>query len=59
VLTSSGFTDVNAMGRLQPGGRAHLAMVDGSVVLRTPADSVADRLWGERFYSITGGDRVR
>ncbi|MEO1008616.1 MAG: hypothetical protein AAFX79_08620 [Planctomycetota bacterium] len=59
VLTGTGSTDLNAMGRQHAGGRTHLAMADGSVLLRTPLESVAQRLWGEEFYSITGNDRVR
>lgn len=51
-------TSINAMGRLQPGGRAHMAMVDGSVLLKRPVESVTERLWGERFYAITGVDHV-
>lgn len=51
-------TSVNAMGRLQPGGRAHMAMVDGSVLLKRPVESVTERLWGERFYSISGRNDV-
>ncbi len=51
-------SNLNAMGRLQPGGTAHMAMVDGSVLLKRPVDSVTERLWGERFYSITGRDDV-
>ena len=51
-------TSINAMGRLQPGGRAHMAMIDGSVLLKRPVESVAERLWGERFYAITGFDEV-
>jgi hypothetical protein len=59
TLTSAGPTPINAMGRSHAGNRAAMIMLDGSARLATPLESVRQRLWGESFHSITGGQRVR
>ena len=62
ALVGRGATEINAMGRGHTGdgaGRAALIMLDGSARLATPRQSVEQRLWGEAFHSITGGQRVR
>jgi hypothetical protein len=59
VLTSHGPTEINAMGRSHPGGKAAMVMLDGSARLATPKQSVEQRLWGTTFHSITGGQGVR
>lgn len=59
ALTSHGPTEINAMGRSHPGGKAAMIMLDGSARLATPRESVEQRLWGEAFHSITGGRGVR
>lgn len=63
VLASRGATEINAMGRSHrqgnSEGRAALIMLDGSARLATPLQSVTQRLWGEAFHSITGGQGVR
>lgn len=51
-------TTLNAVGRHHPGGKVNFAFVDGHVEAMTVFDSVRDRLWGDRFYSITGNNRV-
>lgn len=59
ALTSHGPTEINAMGRSHAGGKAAMIMLDGSARLATPRESVEQRLWGEAFHSITGGQGVR
>lgn len=63
ALTSQGPTEINAMGRGHllghRGGKAAMIMLDGSARLSTPRQSVEQRLWGEAFHSITGGQGVR
>lgn len=59
ALTGSGPTPINAMGRSHAGGKAAMIMLDGSARLATPRESVEQRLWGEAFHSITGGQGVR
>lgn len=59
ALTSAGPTEINAMGRSHPKGRAALIMLDGSARLATPRQSVQQRLWGDAFHAITGGQGVR
>lgn len=49
---------LNAVGRHHPGGKVNFVFVDGHVEAMTVFDSVRDRLWGDRFYSITGNNRV-
>ncbi len=41
------------------GGRANFAYLDGHVELRTVLETVEDREWGSRFYSISGNNKVR
>jgi prepilin-type processing-associated H-X9-DG protein len=50
---------INAVGRHHTGETANFAFIDGSVRLSTPADSVRNRLWGDRFYTITGNSAVQ
>jgi prepilin-type N-terminal cleavage/methylation domain-containing protein/prepilin-type processing-associated H-X9-DG protein len=66
LIDSPGVSPLNAVGRSHPGGdrkiggSANFAMVDGHVERMTVADSIARKLWGDRFYSLTGGgDRVQ
>ena len=51
-------TTLNAVGRHHPGGKVNFGFVDGHVDSMTVFDSVRDRLWGDRFYSLTGNNRV-
>lgn len=56
---------LNAVGRQhlgrrdKYGGGANFTFVDGHGEFMTVAESVTKRLWGERFYSLTGDNRVR
>ncbi|MBC7833923.1 MAG: DUF1559 domain-containing protein [Phycisphaerales bacterium] len=55
---------LNAVGRQHPGGdnayggTANFSFVDGHVERATVVDTIKKQLWGDRFYSITGGNRV-
>jgi prepilin-type processing-associated H-X9-DG protein len=51
-------TRLNAVGRHHGNGRANYAFVDGHVDLMDLRQTVKDRLWGDRFYSITGNNEV-
>jgi prepilin-type N-terminal cleavage/methylation domain-containing protein/prepilin-type processing-associated H-X9-DG protein len=58
-------TSLNAVGRHHPGGdskgmggRTNFAFVDGHVEQLTLLDTIQRRLWGDRFYSITGNNLV-
>ncbi len=53
-------SNLNAIGRHHPGGdtyyggTANFCFVDGHVERMTVRDSIRRRLWGDRFYSLTG-----
>ncbi len=49
---------LNAVGRHHPGGVSNFGFFDGHVEAMTVRESVQKRLWGERFYSLTGDNRV-
>ncbi len=55
---------LNAVGRHHPGGdsayggTANFAFADGHTERMTVLDSIRNRLWGDRFYSITGNNLV-
>jgi prepilin-type N-terminal cleavage/methylation domain-containing protein/prepilin-type processing-associated H-X9-DG protein len=51
-------TTLNAVGRHHSGGTSNFAFVDGHVESMTVRESVQRRLWGDRFYSLTGNNRV-
>lgn len=51
-------TTLNAVGRHHPGNKANFGFVDGHVEGLTVQETVEERLWGDRFYSITGNNRV-
>lgn len=61
---SYGIGNINLMGRHHPGGDAfydggaNALFVDGSVRSTTAWRSIEERLWGDRFYSVTGDNRV-
>mgnify|MGYP001329470944 CR=1 FL=1 len=65
AIGGSAQTTLNAIGRHHPGGedksmggRTNFAFVDGHVEQLTVLDTVQRRLWGDRFYSITGNNFV-
>ena len=59
-FSSEDLTALNAVGRTHTGGdklyggTANFAFVDGHVERMTVVDSVKKRLWGDRFYSLSG-----
>jgi prepilin-type N-terminal cleavage/methylation domain-containing protein/prepilin-type processing-associated H-X9-DG protein len=63
TLTNSSFT-ANVVGRHHKGqddfgGSGNFGFMDGHVENSTIAKTMQQRLWGERFWSITGDNRVR
>lgn len=52
------FTSLNAVARKGPVGLARFVFLDGHVENTTVQDTITRRLWGDRFYSITGNDAV-
>jgi prepilin-type N-terminal cleavage/methylation domain-containing protein/prepilin-type processing-associated H-X9-DG protein len=55
---------LNAASRTHPqkdskGGSANYAFIDGHVKQSNIVKTVEDRLWGDRFYSITGDNSLR
>jgi len=51
-------TSLNAVGRHHPGKRANFLFVDGHVEAMTLKETVEQRLWGDRYWSLTGNNRV-
>lgn len=58
-------TTLNAVGRHHPGaksekygGTANFVFVDGHVEREQVLDTIKERRWGERFFSISGNNRV-
>jgi len=55
--------DLNAIGRYHPGGNTidggttHFVFVDGHVEKLLLKDTIAKKLWGERFYSLSGTNK--
>jgi prepilin-type processing-associated H-X9-DG protein len=61
-----GRNPLNAVGRSHPGkdkwigGTANFGFVDGHAERMSVLDSITRRLWGDRYYSLTGNNtRVR
>ena len=49
---------LNAIGRHHPGSRANFIYVDGHIERDTILNTIKNRRWGQRFYSITGPNNV-
>jgi len=49
---------LNAVGRHHGKEKANYAFVDGHVAIHSLRETVKKRLWGDRFYSITGNNKV-
>ena len=60
LITGVGLHPLNAVGRQQPGskgpygGSSHFVFVDGHVDRQNVVDTLKKRLWGDKFYAITG-----
>ncbi len=63
-MIESPLTTLNAVGRHHPGGdktyggTANFAFCDGHVEQLSIIDTIKKRLWGDRFYSISGNNAV-
>jgi prepilin-type N-terminal cleavage/methylation domain-containing protein/prepilin-type processing-associated H-X9-DG protein len=61
---TSGMAQINAIGRHHPGGdkrfggTANFVFCDGHVERLTAFDSVRQRKWGDRYYSLTGENKI-
>jgi len=53
----TGQSAINAITRKHD-RRGHFVFLDGHVDLKSVEDSIKDRLWGRRFYSMSGDNRV-
>jgi prepilin-type N-terminal cleavage/methylation domain-containing protein/prepilin-type processing-associated H-X9-DG protein len=58
-------TEMNLVGRIWggqktkgEGGKTNFGFVDGHVETTTLKETIEKKRWGDRFWSITGGDRV-
>jgi prepilin-type N-terminal cleavage/methylation domain-containing protein/prepilin-type processing-associated H-X9-DG protein len=57
ALLDNGDSLLNAVSRIH-NGRAHFVFMDGHVDAMELQETIKNRLWGERFYSISGDNRV-
>lgn len=63
-MIAHGGTTLNAVGRHHPGGdkryggTANFVFMDGHVERMTVLDSIRKKKWGDRFYSISGSNKV-
>lgn len=51
-------TELNAVGRHHTGNAANFAFLDGHLETMTVQNSVLQRKWGDKFYSISGDNRI-
>ncbi len=64
LMEEGGPSQINLVGRQQPGakdqfgGSAHFVFVDSHVERMTAAESLRKRLWGDRYYSLTGNNKI-
>lgn len=60
LISESQPSNLNAVGRQQPGskgpygGMSHFVFVDGHVDRMNVVDTLKKRLWGDKYYSLTG-----
>jgi prepilin-type processing-associated H-X9-DG protein len=59
ILEGTSPTTLNAVARSPIDGAANFAFIDGSVRRFTIQQTLQQRLWGSRFYSITGNSSVQ
>jgi len=57
-LIENNLSELNAIGRHWGGGKANFAFVDGHVETKSVKDTVKERLWGDKVYSLTGSTKV-
>lgn len=64
LIGNPGSVEINAIGRHHPGGdkiyggTANFLFVDGHVDRHTILESMKKKLWGDRYYSITGVNKL-
>jgi prepilin-type N-terminal cleavage/methylation domain-containing protein/prepilin-type processing-associated H-X9-DG protein len=65
-IDATNISQLNLVGRSHPGGSdkksggtAVMGFCDGHVETMSVQDSIRKRLWGDRFYSITGYNKLR
>ncbi len=58
LLGNGAETNLDAVGRQHKGDTAHFVFVDGHVGRMKVQQTVKDRLWGDRFWSISGNTDV-
>ncbi len=49
---------LNAVGRHHLNGKVNFSFVDGHVEVHTIRETIKQRLWGDRFFSLTGNNKV-
>ncbi len=58
LLGNGGETNLDAVGRHHKGDSAYFVFVDGHAARMKVQETVKERLWGDRFWSITGNTEV-
>lgn len=63
LISGAQGTELNAVGRHHPGGdkyggTANFLYCDGHVARKTVWQTMNDREWGDRYYSVTGDNKV-
>ncbi len=53
-LIEDNLSELNAIGRHWPGGKSNFAFADGHVDTKTVLETVEERLWGDKVWSLTG-----
>ena len=55
---SGDYGTLRAVGRHHSGGSTNFVFIDGSVTRTTLSQTLQNRSWGRRFYTVTGNNRV-
>jgi len=58
MIVDGSTSTLNAVGRHHAGEAVNFLFVDGHVAKHTIRETVEQRLWGERFWSLTGSNAV-
>ena len=66
IAESNSLSKINMMGRIHgkgaqrgKGGESNFSFVDGHVEKLSPLTTIKKRLWGSRYYSLTGNNKIR
>ncbi len=57
-LIEDGNSQLNAVGRHHPGGRANFGYIDGHVEAKTLEETIKFREWGNQVWSLSGNNQV-